>query len=175
MRSETSPYAAPTPTRIATAQSVGCEHGRRNLQGCAIQVITWLRLEIVTSPPHWIVTATSSSSSYDLFGDRFNRHESYCWFGNQGCKVWSRPVLMESRNSLKNRAEMITHQAQQACCVWATGKTLIEIQYAPARSDPDKASVQKIRCFLGRQPQRNTVPTNLCDTMRALTPPLPQP
>ena len=62
---------------------------------------------------------------------------------------------------------MITHQAQQTCCVWATGKTLIEIEYAPAGSDPDKASVQKIRCFLGRQPQRNTDPTNLCDTMRA--------
>ena len=62
---------------------------------------------------------------------------------------------------------MITHQPQQTCCVWATGKTLIEIEYAPARSDADKASVQKIRYFLGRQPQRNTDPTNLCDTMRA--------
>ena len=71
---------------------------------------------------------------------------------------------------------MITHQAHHTCCVWATGKTLIEIEYAPAGSDPDKASVQKIRCFLGCQPQRNTAPTNLClcDTMRALTPP-PQP
>ena len=114
-------------------------------------------------------------TSYDLFLNRFNRNEGYCRFGNQGCKVWSRPILlMESRNSLKKRTEMITHQPQQTCCVWATGKPLIEVEYAPARSDPDKASVQKIRCFLGCQPQRNTAPTNLCDTMQALTP-QPQP
>ena len=56
LHSATSPYAAQTPTRIATAQSAGCEHGRRNLQGFAVQVITWRRLEIVTSPSHWIVT-----------------------------------------------------------------------------------------------------------------------
>ena len=48
LRSETSPYAAQTPTRIATAQFVGCEHGGRNLKGFAIQVVTWQRLEIVT-------------------------------------------------------------------------------------------------------------------------------
>ena len=114
------------------------------------------------------MTATTSSTSYDLFGDRFNRNNGFRRFGNQGWKVWSRPVLlMESRNSFKIRTEMIMHQPQQTCCVWATGKTLIEIEYAPARSLPDKASVQKIRCFLGCQPQRNTARTNLCDTMRA--------
>ena len=81
LHSETSPYAAQTPTRIATAQFVGCEHGRRNLQGFAIQVVTWQRLEIVMQHlPHLSTTGS--------------------FIAMMTMSIWGALLLVESRKQL---------------------------------------------------------------------------
>ena len=98
MHSETSPYAAQTPTRIATAQSVGCEHGRRNLQGFAIQVITWQRLEIVMQPSSHDGFVSSNDDYVDLGSPSAD--------GEQEC--------IPSRNEQKY---IIMHETHRTCCV----------------------------------------------------------